>query len=470
MTKEDKMPKKDKAPFMTRKTEATKAPETLQESKYEEKANEKKTDEELLTEKKTSVKKPKKASKEAVKEEPAPKTEKKPRRAAKKSKPEVIEETKEEKQAEQPAAEPVKEKTEEKFHDEEAYSKIQAMQQEEKRYEHEANKKIINANLFGVVSSDIVYQIEQDQKEEDELYERLEQYRNDGTILWGTVSGIELNTEGNKVLVTVMWETTRILIPENVFFEKNWNFGEGYFSLPQEEKLARHIVAARSMLNANIPFVIKGVLKKTISDGQYEGEEEIIAVGDKTEAMEKLRDIYFYHRITESPIDVSVNDQANANIIYVAEEFITVECLGVETRIDAFNLNEVVVDNCRDYVKVGQVMRVRIKKIAYHEGEVYLAVTGRLNKGSKKISSIKVDGSYLGIVTQYNRSKGVYTCKIYPDVKLRNGKIVARDDGVNVSVKESAVSMHRELNIGDTVHIKVKAIHGDFAVGLATKV
>ncbi len=81
-----------------------------------------------------------------------------------------------------------------------------------------------------------------------------------------------------------------------------------------------------------------------------------------------------------------------------------------------------------------------------------------------------VGGSYLGIVSQYNRSKGVYTCKIYPDAKLRNGKVVARDDGINVSVKDSAVSMHQELNVGDTVHIKIKKVYDDFAVGLAAKV
>ena len=47
-------------------------------------------------------------------------------------------------------------------------------------------------------------------------------------------------------------------------------------------------------------------------------------------------------------VDHITYDQANANIIYVSEELITVECLGVETRIDCYNLNEAYVDNCKN--------------------------------------------------------------------------------------------------------------------------
>ncbi len=321
---------------MTRKMEAVKAPEASPEPDNKQKKDERAQNEELLAGKEKPVKKPKTASMEKA----------------------------EAKQKEEPAEKQASKAPEEKVHDEKADSKAEALKQEEKKYRYEATSRIVNMDLFGVVSSDIIYQIEEDQKEEDELFERLEEYRKNETILWGTVSGVELNTQGNKVIVVVMWENTRILIPENVFFEKNWDFGKEYKSLSEEEKLSRHIVAAREMLNANVPFVIKGVLRKTISEGSYKGEEEIVAVGDKSAAMGKLRDIYFYHRNTDSPIEVGINDQANANIIYVAEEFITVECLGVETRIDALRLGDSVGGNCGHYVKTGQVMRVGIKKVA----------------------------------------------------------------------------------------------------------
>ncbi len=320
-----------------------------------------------------------------------------------------------------------------------------------------------------MLSGDIAYQLEQDTDEDEELYKRLEEHRRKKDVLWGTVSGVELSSKGDQVLFTIIWDTVRVIIPASVYFEKTWNFGAGYESLSKDEKIARHIVAGRETMGANCPFILKAVSRDVIQSGRYEGESEVIAVGSRTEALEILRDIYFYHKNTEHPVEVRVNDQANANIIYVSEELITVECLGVETRIDCYNLNESYVDNCKDFVKPGQVMRVRIKKIDIRPDRVYLAVTGRLNLGSKKISSIKINGSYLGYVESYNRRKGIYTCKIYPDARLKNGKFVSRDDGVNVSVHKNAVNGHEELNVGDSVHIKVKEILGSFAVGIATK-
>ena len=319
-----------------------------------------------------------------------------------------------------------------------------------------ANKRIVNDIFIGDVSSDMKYELERSEDEEEKVYQELLQAKEKGKILWGLVAGVDVDTSNNHAIITVIYNGVRVLMLDSGFFEPNWNFGEGYEQLSEKEKVERRLKGARLTIGAHVPFIVKGVEKQSVIKGNLKGEKEVVAVATRTEALAKLRDIYFLHKETKEPVDVYVNDQANANVIYVHENFVTVECLGVETRINAYSLNEDYVENCNDFVSVGDVIKVRIKKITIEGDRVILKASGRLNLGAKAIGSIKINGSYLGVVESYNKNKNIYTCK------LKNG--------VNASVHRNSIMGHIELNVGDKVAVLVKAIEEDYVIGVALKI
>ncbi len=425
------MAKTDK-PFMVRRSKKTEEVKPAPEAQKEEKSNETVIDEQIPVET----------------EKPAESLQNEPQ---KKEKPKK--ETSKSSEKEKKTASAKKEtKTETKESDK------PAKKNEKHKESIVANKTLINPDLIGDVDEEIAYELEKDEGKEEELYKKLVEYKESGQVIWGQVVGAEIEDRQNMVVMTVLWNGIRVLIAERAYFMPTWNFGEGYDKLSSEEKLQRRIRAARETIRAIIPVKIKEVIKQKTVVKNFEGEEEIVAFGSRLEAMESLRDVYFLHKNTDEPVNVNINDTAKAYIFFVNEDLAVVECLGVETRIDTYNLDENIVDNCMDFVKPGDVIRVRIKKININvtTGDVYLGVTGRLNLGSKAIGSIKKGGSYLGYVESYNKSKNIYTIKLKTKV--------------NVSVHFKSVMAHVDLNVGDSVVVQVKAIKDTYVFGVAMKV
>lgn len=322
-----------------------------------------------------------------------------------------------------------------------------------------ASKDTINLDMFTGASEDIYGDLNID--EEDELeaqYELLKQNKDNNSVLWGIVSGVDVDTTSRFVIVTVYWNNTRILIHENEYFEKTFNFGYDFDELSTSEKLDKKVRSARYNIGSKCPFIITEVGKLPITSGYYSGEDEIVAVASRKQALAKIRDKYFIHKYSDNPVTVPVNAKAKANVLYVCETYVTVECLGVETRIDAYNLNERYVSNCMDFVKVGDVIKVRVKKEPRINGdEVYLSVSGRLNNGSRSINALRVGGSYLGEVESFNKVKRLYT------IRLKSGIVV--------SVLEKGVQGHMELNAGDRAAVLITDIKPEgYAFGMAMKI
>ncbi len=321
-----------------------------------------------------------------------------------------------------------------------------------------ASKDTINLDMFGGASDDIYVDLNVDNDETELQYNTLTEHMNKANILYGVVSGVDVDTTNQYAIVTLIWNNTRVLIHENQYFEKTFNFGDGFATMSFQEKLDKKIRSARYNIGSRCPFIISEVSKMPINEGYFEGDYEVVAVASRVKALAKIRDKYFVHKNTNNPVNVPVNARAKANVIYVCESYVTVECLGVETRIDAYNLNENYVANCGDFVSVGDVILVRIKKEPRINGEdVYLSVSGRLNNGSKSINALRVGGSYLGEVESFNKGKRLYT------IRLKTGVVV--------SVLEKAVQGHIELNPGDRAAVLITDVKPEgYAVGMAMKI
>lgn len=300
---------------------------------------------------------------------------------------------------------------------------------------------------------------------EYEIFKKLLVAKNTRQLLEGEVYGIEPNEKLGKVIIAVIWNGVKVMIPDNVYFEDNFEFGERYRNATEEEKFKRRAIIAGYQNGARVCFVVKEVLRNVITGGEFDGEYNIVCVASRKEAMEIKRDIYFYHKerkhARENIREIAINDIAEANVIAVKQDNVLVECMGVETRIPAKEATDEYIENCKDVLQPGDKINVKIKKIHINgTSSVYLTVTGKLNMSSKLIDTMETHSSYIGFVEQVSRSAKDKSKIIY-NVRLKN-KVLACILAENV---QGGVP----LFIGDKVSVKVSKINDNFVYGSAMK-
>ena len=114
-------------------------------------------------------------------------------------------------------------------------------------------------------------------------------------------------------------------------------------------------------------------------------------------------------------------------------------------------------ESCADWVKPGNKIRVRFRKVHINEdGTVRIAVTGRMKASAEMLMGMSVGSSYLGTVDGYNSYKKHY------NVILLNG--------VTAVIPENNVMMGRSLKVGDQVNVKVNAVLETHIIGSAIRI
>ena len=319
-------------------------------------------------------------------------------------------------------------------------------------------------NTVGTRSDDL--RIEDSQKKsekeiEEANFKKLQTYQRNREILWGTVYGVEeTDAWEHTIVIAVLYNGIKVSIPDFAYFEPSYDFGANYQTMDENQKMRRRQVVAQYQLGARVCFTLMGVERRRIDEGQFENNYIIDAAGSRVDAMALLRDIWFIHEnrksTTGTPRSVAVGDITDARVLAVREDYALVECLGVETRIDARNINNDIVYNCNDVVQPGDVIRVRVRRCYLNANKrVYLSVSGRLNDPSKAINAMNLPGWFLGHVDNYNAEKNTYT------IMLKNG--------VQAAVRGDAVEGGIELSIGDRVKVYVFNSFETFVTGRAVK-
>lgn len=315
-------------------------------------------------------------------------------------------------------------------------------------------------SLIGSASDEVFSEIinEKTPKEiENEAYINLKRFERDGEILWGRIYGVE--QFDMHAIICVLWNGIKISIPDNVFFEKEYNFGSSYASMSEEEQLRKRMQAAKYHINAVVCFRALNVSRDKIKEGEFAGQYSVFAIGSRIAAMEVLRDIFFWHKnrkISDSqPRTIHEGDVLKAHILCVKEENILVECAGVETRIGRADLSDhVFVDNCYDLYKPGDSITVRVKSLYINADTVHLSLTGRLGVVSKLITSMKISGSYIGRIVSAPIGRP-YTALL--------------SNGVTAAIGRDRVLGNLDLYIGDEVQVYVSNIFDNYVSGSAIK-
>lgn len=209
-----------------------------------------------------------------------------------------------------------------------------------------------------------------------------------GKVLKGIATAIETEkitvTENNKNIqkeidsLIVNFKNIKVLIPAEEIRDK---------------KVDKKIL--RSMIGAELRFVIYQVDKLTNK-----------AVASRKKAMEQIRRIQLKK--------YSKGDKIFARIISVFPKFIDIECLGVDIRLKAEDLEYGYISNLGRLYQIGDKLKVVIKDIDYEKNT--LKVSHKETKDDPyKIARINYveGGEYLGIITGYS-DNGVF-------VKLEQG-------------------------------------------------
>lgn len=310
-----------------------------------------------------------------------------------------------------------------------------------------SEKSTIKANVLseiGIKSEEVVQKNREIKTNNDELYNKLIENHE---ILLGIISGIEDGDREDSFNIVVTWNGLRVLIPDYQYFEDGFNFGVNY------NELTSAIAKTRKRKNVAIHHngaQIYFILKKVATDNY--GVE--FAVASRKEAMAMIRDEWFLHSNPDKIYEreAKIGDIAPAHVISVVENSCLVECLGVETRLDANTLTNQYVENCKDFVSPGDTIEVRIRKLYLNNG-VYMTVNGRLNDNEGVIRTMKVKSNYLGCVDHYNKDKDMYV------IRLNNG--------VNANVYSKSVIGTDALFNGQMVQVYVYSIMQNYVIGSA---
>lgn len=332
---------------------------------------------------------------------------------------------------------------------------------EMKEEQEPQKKKILKQNRLGSIgiveasiSNKSIQPIETNQHKQsktfDDAIEELKSFKDNHEVLWARVTGAIYDRDEHqnivRVGITCDWKAgIKIVIPDMLYFPTEMAFDYNYKKLTPEEQIKNRQKNASYQVNALVCFTILSIA--TAEDGTCQ------VIGNRIDALSILKDYYFTHKNFEATKENTPkkNDETVAHVLSVRPQKVLVECMGIETYISAFNLANAPVTNCKDIVKPGDVLKVRIRKIHTDYGEPYLTLSARTNAKLDEINKISIGSVYLGYVQSINKNSNTAT------VRLTNG--------VNVSVSLLSLPTGTKLILNQAVVIRITKKNSYFVMG-----
>lgn len=328
---------------------------------------------------------------------------------------------------------------------------------------------------IGDYSEEIIQKHNEKKTEADKEYEeykKLEKAYYTKQLLWGTIYSVEPTKIGDKKSFTInlLWNNKiKIMIPDDWYWLENMYFSKSYYNKTkvengqtktrqstEEEKTNIRMAIARNYVGAQICFILnsKPVRQKVEGNEMFEGEYITYAVGNRLEAINILRDKYFFHRNHKSnkePITIKKDDIVEAHVIGVKEDMVLVEALGVETRLDCYSLTDDYITDCHSKVKPGDDIKCKVLNVEIQDNKPKLTLSGRTKDVNKQILFMKKGAYYDGTVIYFNDKTQNYTIYL--------------ENGVRASVNKDRVQGYYNLAYGDKVTVYVLKIYDTHVAG-----
>ena len=319
------------------------------------------------------------------------------------------------------------------------------------------------------IENEFAYTNLSEAEEESRTYRYLKKCQKNGEILVGSMYGVVDDPKEMRVGAAISFEPesskthygmVEVAIPDNLFFEPAMKFTKDYEIRSEEERYRIRKYIMLQYMGAKIHFCLNSIKREKEIDPNNPNRPVTVVTGDRVQAMEKLRDKYFYHRNRKrgdlAPITIKPGDLVEAFVVAVNEQFVTVVALGVETRIYLHDLTKENITSCAQYTYAGDVLpECRVLNVEVKDDRVRLRLTNNKLEAPKMILFMKRGNYYRGRVTWFNPEKNLYT--------------VYLDNGVTAFVYKSNVQGYRELSINDIVSVCVTSIFEETVGGNAIK-
>ena len=306
---------------------------------------------------------------------------------------------------------------------------------------------------------------------EEENWQMIRRYERSRELLYSRIIGVEPGGSGSGFYVITSVHSMRVIIPDSEFFPADYDFtvmfGNAFNNLTARERRAAKFSAVSRMIGARICLVITNAAREKENSNTDSGDESGYTygiIGSRVEGMKLLQDIWFFHKNRRldnpgTPRSVQAGDVTKANVLYVRENGVRVECFGVETYISAPELSGIrFVTNCHDEVKPGDVIDVMVRNVTVKNDKVTVSVSKRqFDSGfsNANIRNIKQRGIYAGVVRSYNPNNGYYT--------------VYLENGVMAAVHHDRIHGVVSLDLGDEVAVRISSVYSEHVVGDAYK-
>ena len=319
------------------------------------------------------------------------------------------------------------------------------------------------------IENEFAYTNLSEAEEESRTYRYLKKSQKNGEILVGSMYGVVDDPKEMRVGAAISFEPesskthygmVEVAIPDILFFEPAMKFTKDYEIRSEEERYRIRKYIMLQYMGAKIHFCLNSIKREKEIDPNNPNRPVTVVTGDRVQAMEKLRDKYFYHRNRKrgdlAPITIKPGDLVEAFVVAVNDQFITVVALGVETRIYLHDLTKENITSCAQYTYAGDVLpECRVLSVEVKDDRVRLRLTNNKLEAPKMILFMKRGNYYRGRVTWFNPEKNLYT--------------VYLDNGVTAFVYKSNVQGYRELSINDIVSVCVTSIFEETVGGNAIK-
>ena len=319
------------------------------------------------------------------------------------------------------------------------------------------------------IENEFAYTNLSEAEEESRTYRYLKKCQKNGEILVGSMYGVVDDPKEMRVGAAISFEPesskthygmVEVAIPDILFFEPAMRFTKDYEIRSEEERYRIRKYIMLQYMGAKIHFCLNSIKREKEIDPNNPNRPVTVVTGDRVQAMEKLRDKYFYHRNRKrgdlAPITIKPGDLVEAFVVAVNDQFVTVVALGVETRIYLHDLTKENITSCAQYTYAGDVLpECRVLSVEVKDDRVRLRLTNNKLEAPKMILFMKRGNYYRGRVTWFNPEKNLYT--------------VYLDNGVTAFVYKSNVQGYRELSINDIVSVCVTSIFEETVGGNAIK-
>ena len=336
--------------------------------------------------------------------------------------------------------------------------------------ENREPSKYKNIGSFSAsIENEFAYTNLSEAEEESRTYRYLKKCQKNGEILVGSMYGVVDDPKEMRVGAAISFEPesskthygmVEVAIPDNLFFEPAMKFTKDYEIRSEEERYRIRKYIMLQYMGAKIHFCLNSIKREKEIDPNNPNRPVTVVTGDRVQAMEKLRDKYFYHRNRKrgdlAPITIKPGDLVEAFVVAVNDQFVTVVALGVETRIYLHDLTKENITSCAQYTYAGDVLpECRVLSVEVKDDRGRLRLTNNKLEAPKMILFMKRGNYYRGRVTWFNPEKNLYT--------------VYLDNGVTAFVYKSNVQGYRELSINDIVSVCVTSIFEETVGGNAIK-